>query len=505
MKTTVSMTPKLHQAMTQTVPALGDIFQLGKIPSKKDFVEMKEDMYRAYERQSGVSNRPLYIMKPRGFNSQSVSVKVLDQGMVENFMEAIKFLKRYAREHNLSPAADQVILAHAAKDFPRELSDGTPFEQPVLKVLHHPEKTLTSKESWMRFLEYVAGENETMFIKYQDSRGVEIEEALSPKGEKALGASKMSYDEFKDFTLKYLRETYDPAVYEFSEDISQKTDVIAHDFIKVIKNQEGRPLQSGFQFTPFYRSYTMGTPPEEVMKDIQGFIQEAEEYVSQLRPGSLTDFDEVKDSLIVRPLNYQNNRKQLEPYVFKRFGDIALVVYMLMINPDQQMYTAKVDQETAGKWDLSQEELFDWAIQNTEAKFKACLYPMDAVIEGISAEQYPAVNKYFNEPGFELEASKTGTYSLFLEGGNTHAATAVFYHNALKNLAEAMRDDLYVVIPSMTFVMVHEKSSVSLNRLRRYARDEKNNPHNDPAEFLSDGVYFYSRKEDSFRLIYQKK
>jgi hypothetical protein len=122
---------------------------------------------------------------------------------------------------------------------------------------------------------------------------------------------------------------------------------------------------------------------------------------------------------------------------------------------------------------------------------------MDAIIAGIAQEEYPAENKFFMEHGFKLEESRIGAYNLFLEN-NINAATAAFYKGALKRLSEILDDDLYVVLASVSCAVVHVKSRFTLRGLRQTAKDERRNPYADPREFLSDRVYLYSRKDDTF-------
>ena len=152
---------------------------------------------------------------------------------------------------------------------------------------------------------------------------------------------------------------------------------------------------------------------------------------------------------------------------------------------------------------MTEKEVFDWAIKNTQNLFTPYVVPMDVIQTGISPYDYPDEHKYFMRPDFILEKSCTGSYHFFLEG-NINAATAVFYQGVLKKFSEIVNDDLYIVIASMSFVVIHERKSISLGDLKKRALREKTNPYANPAEFLSDGVYHYSRRDDRLALMYHK-
>jgi hypothetical protein len=80
-------------------------------------------------------------------------------------------------------------------------------------------------------------------------------------------------------------------------------------------------------------------------------------------------------------------------------------------------------------------------------------------------------------------------------------ASIVFYNGVLQKLAEILNDDLYLVIASMSYAVLHTKKSISLERLRKMARNERNNPYADPDEFLSDGVYLYSATDGTLKMV----
>jgi hypothetical protein len=211
----------------------------------------------------------------------------------------------------------------------------------------------------------------------------------------------------------------------------------------------------------------------------------------------LGEFEKVKDRLIVRPLNYQANISALRNHTYRRMGDVALVIYAVLANGASGLITTKIDRETIAEWNQPESDIFDLALDNGARMFRPYLVPMDAIIAGTAQEEYPAENKFFMEPGFKLDESRMGAYNLFLEN-NVNAATAAFYKGALKKLSDILDDDLYVVLASVSYAVVHPKSRCTLRELRQAAKNEKHNPYADPREFLSDRVYLYSREDDIF-------
>jgi hypothetical protein len=297
-------------------------------------------------------------------------------------------------------------LAHAAKNMPPYISEGTAFAQPKLRVLRPGERAKTEKEQWMEFLAGALGAEATMAVRIEDENGKQRERVINFFAEAKFGDGKLRYED-------------------------------------------------------------------------------------------LCDFDNIKDSIIVRPLNYQANISALRNYMYRRTGDVALVIYAVLDCDENGLTTTKMDCKIISEWNMPEADIFDLALDNTACLFRPYVVPLDVLVAGTMPEDYPAEKKYFMEPGFQLEESRRGAYNLFLEN-NRNAATAVFCKGTLRRLSALINDDLYIILASMSYATVHPQSRFSLRGLRQTAKDEKHNPYADPAEFLSDRVYLYSRKDDSF-------
>lgn len=501
MKTSISMNLKTQQVMLELLPAIQAIFTLGFIPSLTEIVEFEEWMYERFFAESEEPlERPLYHIKTDNPNFQGTGIMVLSKEHVGFLKQGIDFFARYAKDHRLPSHDQEAILQYAAQDFPAEMSKGTCFEQPLLKIVGRQEKTETKRQSLTGFLNRFLGKNDVINLTIKDEKGIQRDEIIAPAIEANFQGEKMDYPRFKAHAVKHLQNVF--GAENIVENVSAETDETAHEVIH-FKTKTGRlETFNGFRISPFYKDYSLGKPLEELLDEMEAAIKKNNDFAKHEIFDHLTDFEKSKDRIIIRPIHYKSNEKLLKDYIYRRYNDIALVIYVVIKQKGSDLSTVKISKGIAGHWNMSEAEIFDWAIANTEARYKACILPMEAAMSGKTLETYPAKHKYLMDHGFVLEKSELGTYNLFLEG-NVNAATAVFYNGALKKLASHIGDDLYLVIASMSFVVIHEKRSISLNRVRKFAKQEKSNPYANPSEFLSDGVYFYNRKEDSLRLMYQ--
>jgi len=315
-----------------------------------------------------------------------------------------------------------------------------------------------------------------------------------------MSQSIMNYEEFQSYIKQALAKIFVDSKYYVADDTRELFDDVHVDVIHVREKFEGVSSEKGFRVKPHFEDYTSGKPLGEIVLDMVKSIEDTDSWVNPADILSMSDFDAVCNKIIFRPINYYRNRKMLKRHMFKVVGDIALVIYMLLRNDGGMMATAKVDKNTIKKWNLPESYIFEWAMRNTATLFRPHFIPMEFLMSENDYTMYPDVHKYFMESPFELEPSRLGAYALFADN-SVNNASVVFYDGVLHKLSEILSDDLYFVIASMSYVVLHTKKSISLEKLRMMARKERNNPYADPDEFLSDGVYLYSAANGTLKMV----
>ena len=66
----------------------------------------------------------------------------------------------------------------------------------------------------------------------------------------------------------------------------------------------------------------------------------------------LENYEIAKEKLIIRPINYTDNRYDLKNMIYKQYDDIALVLYAVMYdNKEMGLGTLKVQQHIFDKWE----------------------------------------------------------------------------------------------------------------------------------------------------------
>ena len=89
------------------------------------------------------------------------------------------------------------------------------------------------------------------------------------------------------------------------------------------------------------------------------------------RVGDLGDYGKIRGELFIRLLNVDRNKADLENAVYRRLGDIALVLYARMGEVSGCMASMKIREPLLERWGKDRDEVFDEALVNTYFSFSA--------------------------------------------------------------------------------------------------------------------------------------
>lgn len=208
----------------------------------------------------------------------------------------------------------------------------------------------------------------------------------------------------------------------------------------------------------------------------------------------MEDYEKLKERLIIRAISFTENEKQLKGTVYRRFGDIALVVYLKLRETEYDFLSAKVQKQVLEKWGKEEKEVFDSAMINTHVLYPPRIYDW---LHGNGKFGYRE-GAFMNplEPFF-LEKGPQGNCLTNVKQLN--GATALFYPGVAKRIGALLGEDFYVVFTSIHEAMIHGATTVAPEIIR--ASLESVNASNEKTEILSDKVYYYSRKNNSLTAV----
>lgn len=170
----------------------------------------------------------------------------------------------------------------------------------------------------------------------------------------------------------------------------------------------------------------------------------------------IANYEKMCDWLVVRPVNYVERKSALQKAIYKRVGDMALVIYILLYADQNNYNTCLCQKEIVENWDVSEEELWEVAMRNTM---------MDA-LPRIYYRSDDTVNPPYTKGAFMA----AGTEEDFRIGKDDNpmvttvrginGAIAMFYPGVQEELAELTGGDYYVAFPSVDGAMIHSVDDI---------------------------------------------
>lgn len=209
----------------------------------------------------------------------------------------------------------------------------------------------------------------------------------------------------------------------------------------------------------------------------------------------IIDHSFAKERLIVRPINYTDNRYELKEAVYKQYGDVALVLYAILYdNKELGLGTFKIPKTTAKGWKVDFEELWTAAIINTNiiAPPRMYLNLKECKNSSYYKGAFMALNNKFSHIAkFQFPIITTSK--------QTNGAIALFYPGVMERIAELFGDSYYISFISIHHVHIYHKDAISPRTILRNLKDT--NKILPRKELLSRKVYYYDKDKQMLEML----
>lgn len=252
----------------------------------------------------------------------------------------------------------------------------------------------------------------------------------------------------------------------------------------------GKGLQA-LRISDIYEEFIGGADMMEILKRLREAVAAADELLVVSPLEYVGDYDRIRTSLIVRPLNYERNRKTLEGMVYKRIDGIALGVYIALGEVKGTFSSCKVGERMAEQWNKSFDEIYQKALTNTYLLYPPRICGWQYLERLSSGSDYGNFMNLFQT--FPLSRGPGG--NLLTTTNKLNGAVAPFLPGVARRLGDLMGEDYLVAFTSIHEAMIHSLKTTSAAMIREVLAD-LNRKVVGEAEHLTDDIYRYIRKED---------
>lgn len=239
-------------------------------------------------------------------------------------------------------------------------------------------------------------------------------------------------------------------------------------------------LQPVMYLETFYRMYIKGRDLGEVLCEIGAAYQEYEDGFP-LEEEKIFDYGFIRKNLFFRLVNLDQNQEQLEQCPYEQVNDLAVTYRWSAYRNSGGMASALIRKRDLELWGVSEEQMKADAQENTRKMFPPSIKKIESII--------PVQIEEGDIPIFVLS-----------NGDYMNGASAMLYDEVLKEFAERMKSNLYILPSSIhEVILLLEDDAGNPEELSKMVKDT-NRTVVDKEEVLSDHVYYYDRKEDQITI-----
>ena len=190
-------------------------------------------------------------------------------------------------------------------------------------------------------------------------------------------------------------------------------------------------------------------------------------------------YEEFREALILRPLNYDHYKQILEHHVYRLIGDVALVLYMLVGDENHRLTTSKIEREEVERWGIPKDRVLEDALINTARLYPPCVYDKRV------GQEIDVLKVDFSREDISL------LHGLILVSTfrTTNGAVALFYPGVVDKLMKIMKGAFEAVFMNINDVMIFDKGDKKAIDMAEIAGH--NGPH---GEMLSGNRYLCSER-----------
>ena len=292
----------------------------------------------------------------------------------------------------------------------------------------------------------------------------------------------MNYEEFKQEvteTIKdYLPERYadaDVSIHEVLKNNDQHLDGLN------IKTDESNMIPTIY-LNSFFADYEAGRPMDEILEQIAD-IYENNVVSEQIDVSNITDIDKVKDKIVARVVNAEQNAELLEGRPYTMMADDLAVTYHVNLSENGEgLMSTAVTNALADTYGLDADGLHEIAMKNMPENNKTTFRGMTEVLMEMMGGEMP--------PGLEMPDGKEQMYVLSNET-KMNGAVAMMDTQTMDQIAEKLEGDYYILPSSIHEVLVVPMDAGMDREMLENMVREVNQTQVAPADRLSDHVYAY--------------
>lgn len=271
---------------------------------------------------------------------------------------------------------------------------------------------------------------------------------------------------------------------------------------------------------PYYEEYMEGRPVEALASEIFTLYKEN---VGKLnfQLNHLRNFDNIRDKIAFKVINYDMNRQELENIPHIKVLDLAIVFFIAIACEENHSATALIRKEHLALWKVAKEEIVEIAFENTPNLYPAVISRMEDILaeiiitdieedigSGDSIKEdvnygeydYEQLDSYVREEINNITKDNDVELYVLTNKIRINGAATMFYDNVLRDFAREHECDVYIIPSSVHEVILIPDNGTLTKEGINGMIIEVNQNEVSPIEVLSNHVYVYHLEDEEIHM-----
>lgn len=216
----------------------------------------------------------------------------------------------------------------------------------------------------------------------------------------------------------------------------------------------------------------------------------------------LQNVEDIKGRVLLKVINYEKNLELLENTPYIKYLDLAVVFYIDINLGSAGNGSILITNNYLSNWDISLEDLYDCAINNSLKSSGVEIIKMDDILLEMMLQKGSVDDLELFKNIIISGQSFEDYFKMYVLSNKNRSfgAYAILDNDTLLNLANKMDDDLYIIPSSVHEIIVMPKNNIIATKELGDAIRDTNTMHVALDEVLSDSLYEFVRSKNEVRI-----
>jgi hypothetical protein len=300
-------------------------------------------------------------------------------------------------------------------------------------------------------------------------------------------------NEIKEAIQKQLGNNFEILIQEIA-----KVNVVL-DGLTILNKEEKIAVSPQIYLNEYYKKYDLGYSISKLAAEIIE-VYKINHGRHSFKVEELMNWDNVKEKVVCRLINFEKNKKLLEEVPYIKFIDLAIVFYVIIDMKTDIMASFTVTNHQLSMWNVMFDEMFELAKVNTRRLLPITLQSMKEVIKAMLMKDIvhsiPIDNEDVNLDEMIEQMADQDDVPMFVlsNKSNQNGAISIIFQDVLEEFADKHKSDLFVLPSSIhEVIIVPVTSKYEVLKFSKMVK-EINETQVQEDEVLSDHVYMYQRE-----------